>query len=420
MSETKGLDEYNFLDPALQKCPYDFYRRLRAEAPVYREPRTGFWIVSRYRDLQAVIKDTVTFSNDLVLFDKVSARKPTAADALLKAQAYPRPQTLQRTDPPRHQRYRKLIDRAFTASRVRDMTPYIDGVVRDLIDGFSSEAEIDFVARFAMPLPCIVIADQIGVPRADIPRLKAWSDALLEPAGMMTTPERELECARLTIEFQRYFAEKIEERRVSPREDILTALVGEMSDSEDPLSTAEALNLLEQILTGGNETTTSTIAGAMLLLIQHPEEEARLRRNPDLLRNFTEECLRLETPVQGLFRQTTRDVEVCGVTIPKDQIVIIRHGAANRDEERFEEADRFDVCRANAGAHLAFGAGVHFCPGAMLARQEIASAYRQLFERFAGFALVPERNTFDYNPSFFLRGLKALWIRPLARQNGVV
>lgn len=416
MTEASSLDEINFLDPQLQKCPYDFYRRLRAEAPVYREPRTGFWIISRYRDLQAVIKDTSAFSNDLVLFDKAQKRPAPGVEAIFRSEAYPRPQTLQRTDPPRHQRYRKLIDRAFTASRVRAMTPYIDGVVKELIDGFEGQAEIDFVARFAMPLPCIVIADQIGVPRADIPRLKAWSDALLEPAGMMTTPERELECARLTVEFQRYFAEKIEERRAAPEEDILSALAAEMQDQEDPLSTAEVLNLLEQILTGGNETTTSTIAGAMLLLIQHPEQEALVRADPEVLRNFTEECLRLETPVQGLFRQTTRDVEVAGVTIPKDQIVIIRHGAANRDEEKFEEPDRFDVCRANSGAHLAFGAGVHFCPGAMLARAEIASAYRQLLDRFARFELVEERNTFDYNPSFFLRGLKALWIRPVPHQ----
>jgi cytochrome P450 len=168
---------------------------------------------------------------------------------------------------------------------------------------------------------------------------------------------------------------------------------------------------MEQLLTGGNETTTSTIGGALLLLIQNPDQEAALRADPTLVKNFVEEALRVETPVQGLFRQTTRDTVLGDVAIPQGSIVMLRHGAVNRDPTKFDAPDRFDVARKNAGAHLAFGAGIHFCPGAMLARQELNSAFSQLLDRFARFELVEGRNTFDYHPSFFLRGLKQLQVR---------
>jgi cytochrome P450 len=413
---SKPLSEQTIVDPEIIRCPYGFYQQLHAEAPVFRDPVTGFYVVSKYTDMQAVIKDIPTYSNDLVLVDKRPVPTPSEVARIFREEGYARPQCLQRNDPPQHDRYRKLVDRAFTASRVRELAPAIDGVVKDLIDGLIAKGcagpdGIDFVAEFAVPLPCIVIADQLGMPREDIPDLKKWSDALLDPVGLMITPEREIECARQVVEFQRYFAAKIEERRADPRDDILTALVGQMEGVDQPLTTEEILNLMEQLLTGGNETTTSTIGGALLLLIQNPDQEAALRADPTLVKNFVEEALRVETPVQGLFRQTTRDTVLGDVAIPQGSIVMLRHGAVNRDPTKFDAPDRFDVARKNAGAHLAFGAGIHFCPGAMLARQELNSAFSQLLDRFARFELVEGRNTFDYHPSFFLRGLKQLQVR---------
>lgn len=407
------LDAQPFLDPALQACPYPYYAQLHAEAPVYREPQTGFYIVARYADMQAVAKDTATFSNDMFFADRRPEGTPAEASRIFREEGFARPQVLQRTDPPLHARYRKLVDRAFTASRVKELTPYIDEVVTGLIDAMIGQEEVDFVRAFAMPLPCIVIADQLGMPREDIPRLKRWSDALLDPVGLMIGEAREIECAREVVEFQHYFAAKIAERSREPRDDILSALVSRMDDADEPLSTEEILNLMEQLLTGGNETTTSTIAAALLLLIRHPEQQAWLRanRSPETIRNFVEEVLRVETPVQGLFRQATRDAEIGGVAIPKGAIVMLRYGAVNRDPAKFEAPDAFDVRRGNAGAQLAFGAGAHFCPGAMLARQELASAFIQLLDRFAAFELVEGRNDFAYRPSFFLRGLNQLWVK---------
>jgi cytochrome P450 len=418
----KPLAEETIVDPAIIKCPYSFYQRLHAEQPVFRDPVTGMYVVSKYTDMQALIKDTKTFSNDLMLLDKVPHKTPTEAQRIFREEGFARPQCLQRNDPPQHTRFRKLVDRAFTASRVRELTPYIDDVVRQLIDDMiaancSGPNGIDFVRMFAVPLPCIVIADQLGMPREDIPDLKKWSDALLDPTGLMISPEREIECAKQVVEFQHYFARKIEERRQAPRDDIMTALVQHMDGSDAPLTTEEILNLMEQLLTGGNETTTSTLSAALLLLIQHPEQEQQLRADPspEAIRNFVEEALRMETPVQGLFRQTTAEAVVSGVTIPKDSIVMLRHGAVNRDPERFDAPDSFDVQRKNAGAQLAFGAGVHFCPGAMLARQELASAFTQLLDRFERFELVQGQPTDDYRMSFFLRGLNQLWVRMIPK-----
>ena len=404
---TTALADQSIIDPALIRCPWPYYAQLHAEAPVHRDPATGMWLIANYKDMQAVIKDTVRFSNNLVLVDRRPTPVPEEANRIFAEEGYARPQCLQRNDPPQHARFRKLVDRAFTAGRVKALLPYIDDVVRTLIDALPIGEPVDFIRHFAVPLPCIVIADQLGVPRADIPRLKLWSDALLDPVGMMITPEREIECARQVVDFQHYFAARIEERRAAPRDDILSSLVAAM-DGEAALTTEEVLNLLEQLLTGGNETTTNAIGAALLLLIDHPDQQARLRAEPDLIGNFVEEVLRTETPVQGLFRQTTCDVDMGEVTIPAGAVVMLRHGAVNRDPAKFADPDRFDIARDNAGAQLAFGAGVHFCPGAMLARAELASAYRQLLDRFSIIKLAQSRADIAYYPSFFLRGLRRL------------
>ena len=411
---TMPLSQQSLVDPEVIRCPYPFYAQLHAEAPVHRDAATGFYVISRYADMQAIIKDVASFSNIVRLIDSRPQKAPPEAAAIL-ATGYERPNTLNFSDPPRHARYRRLVEKAFTAGRVRELTPYIDDVVRGLIDamiaaGCDGPDGIDHVGNFAVPLPCIVIADQLGVDRADIPQLKTWSDAILDPIGLVCPPEREIECARQVVEFQHYFAARIAERRSAPRDDILSALAAQ-TEGDDPLSTEEVLNLLEQLLTGGNDTTTSTLSGAMLLLLENPGRADRLRADPSGIRNFVEEALRMETPVQGLFRQTLRNVEVGGVPIPKGSVIMLRHGAVNRDPAKFPDPDHFDPERANAGAHLAFGAGIHFCPGAMLARQELVSAFTQLLARFDRFVLVEGANDFAYRPNFFLRGLTRLQVR---------
>jgi cytochrome P450 len=411
----KTVDDYSLMDPAVRECPYPFYAAMRRDRPVYRMPETGFYIVSRYRDLQAVLRDTGTFSNNSAMArDRSLGRTNAVIDEMYRTKGWVTRPTLQRTDPPEHARYRRPIDRTFTASRVREMTGYIDEMVAGLIDRLAEKGRdggaVDFVAEFAVPLPCLVIADQFGVPREDVGKLKLWSDALMDSFGMLMTPAREREVAELILEAQRYFAAAFEERRVRPRGDMLSDIVA-VPGGGQPLGMDELLDMMMQLLTGGNDTTTGALAEGLLLLMRHPDQQAMLRRDPGLIRNFVEEVLRVESPVQGLLRVTTRETELGGTVIPAGAVVIARYASANRDAGKFDDPERMDVCRANAGAHLAFGAGIHFCPGAMLARQEMLSAFTQLLARLETIELAVPEESLEHHPSLLHRRLKALPIR---------
>jgi cytochrome P450 len=404
----KRPEEFNFLDPELQRCPYEFYQSLREYAPVYRDPATGYYIVSRYDDIMEVKRNTTLYSSDFARV--VSMKKPPPEALAIYKTGLRRPSTLQRTDPPQHARYRKLIGKTFTAARVLLMRPDITRVVNDLIAAFPADGRVDFARAFGVPLPCYIIADQIGVPRQQALTLKSWSDALLDPVGLMITPEREVECARLTVEFQRYFASAIEERRREPRDDILTDLSSRI-EGEDPFTIEEVVNMMEQIMTGGNESTTGLLGSAMLLLCRDQKQQQYLRENPEAVENFVEEALRTETPVQSNFRRVTAQTELAGVTLPPNAVLVLRYGSANRDERKFTDPETFDVCRRDVKQHISFGAGIHHCPGAMLAREETRVGFTELLRRFKRFELTVDESELMYNPTFFLRGLRSLPIR---------
>jgi cytochrome P450 len=406
----KSDPEIDLMDPEVQKCPYDAYATLRRVCPVYEMPSTGQYVVSSYTDLQEVLRHPDVFSNQMPLKNRRPGGPNLDVAAIYRDEGWEPTTTLQRTDPPEHQRYRQYIDRTFTASRVRKLASYIDGVAHDLIDKFIDAGQVEFVDEFAVPLPCLVIADQFGVAREDAPKLKYWSDAAMEALGLMISPEREIECAHIAVEAQHYFAAQFEARQNNPRDDMMSDMVRPTDDSEDPMSMRELLDMMSQLLNGGNQTTTSSLAVGLKLLIDHPEQMAILRDDPSLMGNFVEEVLRLETPVQGLFRITTCDTVLGGTDIPAGSTVVVLYGSANRDEGKFDHEAEFDIRRRNAGAHLAFGAGTHFCPGAMLARQEMASAFKALLSRIDNIQYADGMDTFEFPPSLVHRNLKYLHV----------
>ncbi len=411
-------EELTLTDPAVHENPYDFYEYMRNECPVFRMPENGFYIISRYEDLQMVLRDTKRFSNELVETRKeIREEHNSPITEMYKNEGWEPVSTLHHTDPPLHTRYRRPIERTFTASRVREMTPYIDQVVGELLNeiiGDKTVIETDFVHSFAVPLPCRVIADQFGVPREDVSKLKEWSEAQMDAYGMMMSPEREKEVAGQLLEAQRYFAAAFEERMHTPGSDMLTDMVTALP-GETPMTMNELLDMMMQLLTGGNDTTTGAISEGMLLLIKHPDQLAALRDDPSLIKNFVEEMLRMESPVQGLLRMTTEDVELSGTTIPKGSIVIARYASANRDEEKFSCPHQMDVKRRDVGAHLGFGAGAHFCPGAMLARQELFSAFTQILQRFEDWELMVPLDSLEHFPSLLHRRLTSLPLRLTVR-----
>ncbi len=411
----KKVQEYNLFDESTRECPFPYFQAMRREAPVYFMPEIGAWYVSRYEDLRHVKKNPGLFSNQIYKFGASRGGTRDVAESYRDEHGWRRVHTLQRTDPPAHTQYRKLINHAFTVRRIRGMTGYVETTVNDLMDRFIGRGHCDFVRELAIPLPCTVIADQLGVPRERIWELKKWSDAMLAPGGGYIDEAEALACGKLVVEAQHFFADIIEQRRREPRDDIISDIVhATVADAETGaqrhLDMYELLDLLDQLLTGGNETTTNAIGSALMLLLQRPGTMERLRDDEKLLRNFIEETLRFESPVIHLWRVTTRDTELGGVKLPKGSSLALGYASANRDETVFDDSETFDVERDKAGAHLAFGSGAHHCPGAPLARQEMFSTFAILLNRIENIRPQDPSDSFEHLPSSFLRGLKALRI----------
>jgi cytochrome P450 len=402
------VGDHSLLDPAIQAEPWAYYRALQEQAPVYRMPDTGAYLVTRYADVQHVIAHPEIWSIDLLGKGGFSMFQHAEARELLEREGFGRNTRLS-TDPPEHKGYRGIVNASFTASRVRASAPFVRAVVDELIDGLLARREAEWIGAFCAPLPIRVIADRLGLPAADVPRIKAWSDAWVEPLGYGLALERELEVARLGLELQAYLAAQFEEKRREPREDILSDLVSGRLPDGRPLPAGERMGLAEHILVGGHETVTSALASGTLLLIRNPDVLRELRAAPERVKTFVEEALRLESPSQGFFRFALEDAELAGVRIPKGSMVHLRFAAANRDPEVFPDPDRLDLRRANAGAHMAFSQGEHHCLGAPLARLELQTAFGALVERVDGLALVPG-HPLEYLPGLSLRSLRALHV----------
>ena len=409
---TLRLQDVDLFAPAQQQDPYPAYRVLRDEAPVWQMPGTGWFVVTRHADVAEVVRKPETYS--MRVGEKLANpyQRDREVHRIFKQDGWPNPGSLS-TDPPVHAKYRSIVDVSFTAKRVRAMAPTIEKLCHELVDRFVGRggSSVEIIREFTYPLPMTVIAERLGLPLGDLPRLKAWSEAWVEPFAMNLSPERRIEVARSNVELQHYLVGKFEEKRRAPGDDVLSDLVQarfEGEHGERPLETPELLSIAEQVLVGGNETTTNSIAWGLKLLLENEEAYALVRSDPSLLPALVEETLRLESPTQGLFRVTVQDATLSGVAIPEGSLVHLRFGAANRDERQFPDPDRLDLRRANARTHLAFSQGPHVCLGAPLARQEMEIAFRVLLERLEEIRLAPGKNDFACIPGFTLRALKEL------------
>lgn len=403
------IEDHSLMDPEIQANPYAYYHALHEQAPVYLMPDTGAYLVSRYRDVQHVLRHPEIWSNDLLGKAGFSMFQHEEARQVLEADGWPRDTRLQ-TDPPEHRDYRALVAGSFSAGRVKALEPFVQEITRELVDDMAQDRECEFVTRFAAWLPIRVITRLLGLPAEDAAQIKHWSDAWVEPLSSAISKEREIEVARLGVELQHYLAGWMERKRERPAEDVLTDLANARFPAGSPLPMAEKMGLAEHLIVGGHETATSALASGVLLLIQHSEIAKALRDDPERIRNFVEEALRLESPSQGFFRYALADAEVAGVLIPKGSMVQVRFAAANRDAEVFPNPDQIDLDRPNAGAHMAFSQGEHHCIGAPLARLELQTAFQALLERFEHLELASD-SPLEYLPGLALRTLRALPIR---------
>ncbi len=409
------LNELTPMNPEVLACPHEFNERLRREAPVYQCPHTGITFVSDYETITRIARDHETFSNRFSTAMPSSESKVDARILDIQKQGYPPVDTMLTQDPPLHRRYRGMVNQAFTARRVATLAPSIEKLCHELIDGFIDEGRCEFVQTFAERVPMTVIAEQLGVPLSDYELFKTWSDAFVAQLSQMATADEGATAAQLILDYQNYFAARIEERRGNPEDDIISDIVHARFEDERPLDTAEMLSIIQQLLVAGNETTTHSIAEGVLLLCQHPDQHALLKNDPSLIPNFVEEVLRLATPTANMWRVVRKDTEINGVPVKAGSMVQIRFSSANRDEAQFDAPQTFDITRHNARTHIAFGHGVHMCIGANLARKEMEVAFRVLLDRLDNFVLDCKEGDLLYPPNVLLRGVARLPIRFSAR-----
>ena len=357
---------YNPLSPAVQDNPYPYYAELRDKAPVaWIEPMQA-WAVSRYADVDYILRNPRLFSSALW-------SEAASGDLVVVPEA----PGLLSMDPPDHTRMRKLANKGFTPRLIRAMESRVRTITQNLLKPVMGQTEIDLVSTLSIPLPIIVIAEMLGVEVERQADFKRWSNDLVRSINRPTDEGVRAEIRQSITEFRAYIGHMIDKRRTEPGDDLITAFV-QAEEERQVLTSIEVLGLTVLILGAGNETTTNLIGNAVLALLDHPEEQAKVRTARVNVPTFIEEVLRYDSPVQVVFRQATQEVELEGGKIPAGATVLLLLGAANRDERKFPDPDRFDVER-NPSDHVGFGYGIHYCLGAPLARLEGRSALEALF-----------------------------------------
>ncbi|MBX5450932.1 cytochrome P450 [Thermogemmatispora sp.] len=382
--------------------PYPLYHRLRERDPIYWDEEMNAWVLTRYADVVAVLRDP-RFSSAWGTLE--TAWMPEE----LRPQLEPALRAVSRQmlflDPPDHSRIRGLVARAFTPRMVESLRPRVQRLVNELLDAIQPQGRIEFVADFAYPLPAIVIAEMLGVPAEDRQQFIAWTQdfgRLLD--GSDLSFEELLKTLSSIAEFLDYFRRLIEQRRKAPRNDLLQALI--MAEEQgDRLTEEELLGNCILLLAAGHGTTTHLLGNGLYALLQHPEQLQLLRDDPSLAPTAVMELLRYDSPVQLTSRRLKTDVDWTGRRFKAGEEVLTVLGAANRDPEQFPEPDRLDLRRAD-NRHLAFGHGPHFCLGAPLARLEAEVAFTTLLRRLPELRL--ETQEVERLPSMVFRGFKAL------------
>ena len=394
-------------DPAILTCPHQYNQQLREQAPVYHCPKTGIYFISNYELVMEVAKNDKVFSSkfsNLMTTFKDTAQsdeeKRQAQELLaVRRQGFPRIDTMLTQDLPEQRRYRALCQKPFSVKSVAKLKPYLTDLSHQLIDEFIDDGECNWMESFCIPLPVNMIAKILGVPIQDMDLFKEWSDANVYQFAAGQSHEELLRSSQLVVDFQHYFAKKIEDRQHQPTDDVLSDIVNSTADGQRAMNVAECISVISQILVAGNETTTATFAEGMSLLINHPDQLKKVQQNPELIPNMVEEMLRLTTPSAQMWRIVTQDTNIGGIDIPAESTVMIKWISANRDEAYYPDGDHFDVERHNSKRHLAFGQGIHHCPGAPLARQELEVGWQVILGRMTNFSTETE---LEFHPSLLL------------------
>jgi cytochrome P450 PksS len=391
--------------PAFKADPYPVYANLRETSPIHRvTPPEGqsFWVITRYADVDAVLRDNRFVKNwRSVMTPEQLAKLPEVSPAFETLS-----QHMLALDPPDHTRLRTLVSKAFTPRMIEQLRPRIQSIADELLDAVQDKGTMDLIDDYAFPLPITVITDMLGVPIADQDKFRVWSNTIVSGSGTLGSgpSEEQTAAAQAFIDYLRvFFAEK----RANPGDDLTSALI-RAEEAGDTLSEEELYAMIFLLLIAGHETTVNLIGNGMLALLQHPDQMALLRSNPGLIKPAIEELLRYEPPVEtSSGRFASEDIEIGGTLIAKGEIVMVAIAAANCDPEQFANPDMLDITRT-PNPHLAFGKGIHYCLGAPLARLEGEIAINTLLQRMPNLRLNMAPEEVKWRPGILLRGLTRL------------
>jgi cytochrome P450 len=396
--------------PAAQSDPYPTYAWMRTHQPVRRltlPDGQGLWLITRYDDIERALRDP------RLVKDPRNACAPGQL-AYFPEEAKPLLEHMLSSDPPDHTRLRALVHKAFSPHLVERLRPRIQQIADELLNaaqsrgrrGSISQGTLDLVDDYAFPLPIIVITELLGVPSRDRDRFREWSEAVVGHEFFREREEFPTPRRAALANFAAYLRALFEDKRTNPQDDLVSALIF-AEEQGDALNEDELLAMVFLLLVAGHETTANMIGNSMLALLRHPDQLRMLQENPALIGPAVEELLRYDSPVEtSTFRYAAADIEVDGVTIPKGELVLVVLASANRDADRFIDADRLDITRAD-NRHLAFGKGIHFCLGAPLARIEGQIAISTLLRRLPTLRLAVPPDQLEWRPGIILRGLRA-------------
>lgn len=430
---TDAFSLLNLQRDEIRANPYPFYERMRSEDPVHWDEELGLWVFARYADIDSLYTDD-RFSRAQGLmrnFERLSVSEQGIAAPVYHSFS----KTVFYADPPYHTHLRGLMNHAFTPRRVEHLRPYIQRIVDELLDAMQTNEKADVIHDLAYPLPVMVIAELLGLPRSDRAQFKKWSDDLFAILGTVRhKPTALLERAAQSLgEMTEYVQALSRKRREHPQDDLLTALLsvttedaaecphphlastphadGELIRERESSSTLTGEELVANInilLSTGHETTTHLIGNGLLALLQHPDQLRKLHSQPALLGASIEEMLRYDNPVQITYRSALEDSTIRGKLIRKGDLVNTIIGSANRDPQRFSNPNDFTITR-NEGRHLGFGVGIHFCIGAPLVRLEAEVIFETILRRFPQITLATDSLVWQEHPIF--RGLKSLPVK---------
>jgi cytochrome P450 len=428
-SRMQPLSSYTLADPKIMQDPYLYYERLRAEDPVHFDEGIQTWLVTRYEDIVAVARNSAVYSDEMRVSNAIRSPFQAEVNDYMKREGFVLLDGTNtfKIDGEEHTRRRKLVAPAFTGSTVAQMEARVAAVCRDKAAVFLGRAaadgriEVDLVKDYATPIPILVICDALGLPMDRVDEISRAADSMVARAGAGGTREVAYQHANNVMQLQRFVRQAIEERRDKPGTDLISQIVhARIDDPNAPqLTDKEVMSISAVAVAGGVDTTRNGIAFGLYTLATQPGLLARLRESEQQdkdIGRFNDEVLRFYSPVPQLPRVTKVEAVLGGKTIPQGANVFLCWASANRDPQRFTDPDKFDMDRANLNHHLAFGTGAHHCIGAMLARQEMKCAIREIVNRVESLELAVSPEQLDMSSTMvILRSLSKLPVRVKVR-----